>query len=261
MTGVVGWFAERGDVPLAPPPKLREHTPLTDDALAPGGFPVETIRGVTFVLEYCDSRGWASLRTVRCLAIDPTHPARVNAFCRVCQEERRFRIDRIISIADLRTGRILSGSEQIALLAPYLPDADADPDVAALAHLQDATRDGVIPLLQIAMPNGRLSATARVAVLNYVKSEARALGCAVPPHAYIELWIDNFAPTQDMVTTSVTNLLTDKERFARLLPSLLKVARSHESFPEHEESIRDLIQRVRLHFRDKVLRWPRDLRA
>ena len=31
MDGVVGWFERRGEIPLAPPPRLREYGPLADD--------------------------------------------------------------------------------------------------------------------------------------------------------------------------------------------------------------------------------------
>ena len=111
------------------------------------------------------------------------------------------------------------------------------------------------------MPNGRLATAPRVAVLNYVKAEAQALNCAVPPHAYIELWIDNLAPPLDAVVASVNNLLGDKDKFARLLPWLLKVMRCQESFPEQEETVRALIDEVRSHFRHKLFEWPHDIRA
>ena len=248
-------------MPLAPPFRLREYAPLDDDPDGHNDFANREICGVSFALEYCDSRGRASLRTVRCLAVDPLYPACLSAYCHIRQAEQTFRMDRIISIADLRTGRILSSNEQLALLAPYLPGEHADPDFTTLFKLQDATRDGVFALLQLAMPNGRLSTAARVGVLNYVKAEAQALGCVVPPHAYIELWIDNLAPTLDAVATSVANLLADKNKFARLLPWLLKVMRCQESYSQQEEAVRELISEVRRHFRHKLFEWPSDLRA
>ncbi len=261
LEGVVSWFARRGEAPLSPPFRLREYTPLDDDPDNHGNFTNDKIRGVAFALEYCDGRGWASLRTVRCLALDPQHPASLSAYCHVRQAERTFRVDRIISIADLRSGRILSGNEQLALLAPYLPREYPDPDFPALFRLQDATRDGVFALLQLAMPNGRLGAAARVAVLNYVKAEAQALRHVVPPHAYIDLWIDNLSPPLEAVAASVANLLEDKDRFARLLPWLLKVMRCQESFAQQEHDVRELISEVRKHFRHKLFQWPDDLRA
>lgn len=261
MEGVVRWFADLGEVPLAPPAGLREHAPLDDDPDGPDTFVDDTIRGVAFALEYCDGHGWASMRTVRCLEADPAHPARFRAFCNVRQAVRTFRVDRIISIADLRTGRILSSNEHVALLAPYMPVGEIDPDFAALFALQDATRDGVLTLLQLAMPKGRLSAVARVAVLNYVKAEGQALKCATPPYGFVDVWIDNLAPTLDTVTAAVGRLLKDRERFARLLPWLLKVVRCHEASNEREDAMRDLIAEARRHFRRQELEWPRDLRA
>ncbi len=261
MQGVVDWFVRHGERPLAPPARFREYAPLDDDRDGSNDFSDQSIRGLTFALEYCDSRGWDSTRTVRCLAVDPIHPAAIRAHCNVRGEERTFRVDRIISIADLRTGRILSSHEQMALLAPYLHGAYRDPDFVALAALQEATRDGVFALLQLAMQDGTLGTAARVAVLNYVKAEAKAVGCRVPPHAYIELWLDNLSPPLEAVADSVANLLADKDKFARLLPCLLKVMRSNDGHPDREEAMRELMGLVRSHFRQKVFAWPRDVRA
>jgi hypothetical protein len=261
MEGVVGWFARRGDVPLTPPFRLREYAPLLDDPSDDHReFVNKDIRGVAFALEYCDSRGWASTRTVRCLAIDPLHPACISAFCNVRQEERAFRVDRIISIISLRTGRIVSSDEHMALLAPYLP-GEPGPRLADLNTFQAATRDGIFALLTLAMPDGRLTDAARAVLLGYAESEAAASRCTMPPRRYIELWVDNLAPALDAIVEAVTNLLTDKDRFARLLPWLLKVVRSRDCSFDQEEAVRELIAEVRQHFRSKVIEWPGDLRA
>lgn len=258
MHGVVGWFTRRGEVPLTPPPRMREYAPLDDDPDDSRDFTNRRVRGAAFTLEYCDSRGWASMRTVRCVAVDRMHPACLHAYCHVRQEDRTFRIDRIISIADLRTGRIVSSDEFAALLAPALPEEQTDPDIVALIGLQAAARDGVYALLQLAMPDGRLGAAARSVVLDYVRAEAAATKRTLPPHRYVELWIDNLAPPLDAVRLSVTNLLDDKEKFARLLPRLLKIARAQDPLGEEEEPLRELIETVRRHFHRKSLHWPRD---
>jgi hypothetical protein len=178
----------------------------------------------------------------------------------VRQEERTFRIDRIISIAELRTGRIVSSDEMEALLAPGLPAGQTDPDIVTLIDVQAATHDGVHALLQLAMPQGRLSSLVRGIVLDYVRAEARARHAALP-RRYLDLWIDNLAPTLDMVRLSVANLLEDKDKFARLLPFLLKVARAQDPLRAHEDSLRELIAEVRRHIERKPLTWSRDLRA
>jgi hypothetical protein len=262
MEGVVGWFARRGEVPLAPPFRRREYAPLDDDPDGSSNFTNHKICGVAFSLEYCDSRGWASTRVVRCLALDPLHPARLRAYCHVRQAERTFRIDRIISITDLRSGRIVSSDGHRILLAPYLlPDEETDPSLTALIELQDATRDGVFALLQLAMPDGRLSHAARTAVFQYVRQEAEAQRCRMPPGAYVELWLDNLAPPLDAVLGSVRNLLLEREKLARLLPYLLKVVRCRSRSDEDEQALRELIAEVRQHFRQTPIEWPADLRA
>ena len=83
----------------------------------------------------------------------------------------------------------------------------------------------------------------------------------MPPSDLTELWIDNLAPPLDAVVASVASLLTDKEKFVRLLPWLLKAARSVDLFSLQEELLRRLMQDVRFHYRQKY-RDPRiSLRA
>jgi hypothetical protein len=127
--------------------------------------------------------------------------------------------------------------------------------------LQGATRDGVFALLHLAMPDGRLTLAARDIVLGYVQAEAEATCCALPSPAAAELWIDNLAPPLDAVVASVDRLLAEKDKFARLLPWLLKVVRSREAFADQEESVRELIAEIRAHFRRKLMERPSHVHA
>jgi hypothetical protein len=250
MEGVVRWFERRGEIPLVPPLSLREYGSLTDDPdRFGGGYSTAGIRGVAFAIEYLESRGWTSIRTIRCLGIDTRHPASLTAYCHVRDQVCKFRIDRIISIMGLRSGRIVSSDEHVSLLAPYLPNDEREPYISAFVDFQNATRDGVFALLQLAMIDGRLSDESRDMVLDYLKAEADALAIQLPAFELIELWIDNLAPQRDAVVAAVTKLLGEKDKFARLLPWLLKVVRSQEAFPRPEESVRELIAAVRTHFR------------
>ncbi len=262
MAGVVRWFERRGEIPLVPPCDLREYCPLTDNPDPPLDENLsDSICGVAFAIEYFDSHGWMSTRTIRCLAIDPRHPASVNAYCHVRGMVMGFRLDRIVSIIDLRTGRIVSSEQHLALLAPYLPNDAPGPHLRALTRLQAAARDGVFALLQIAMADGRLGEDAREAVVAYAKAEAAAGGFMLPPSELIDLWVGNLAPPLAGVRDSVTRLLRDKDKFARVLPWLLRVGRCQTSPAGFEESLRDLIDKVRLHFREGPHHFPSDIRA
>jgi hypothetical protein len=262
MDGVVRWFERRGGIPLVPPPKFREYASLTDDPdKFGGGYATEGIRGVAFAIEYCDSHGWTSTRTIRCLGIDTRHPASITAYCHVRDRICRFRLDRIISILDLASGRILSSDEHHAVLAPYVLEQEPQPYLASLIAIQQATRDGVFALLQLSMTDGRLREAPRDVIHRYVRSEAGVLGINLPAFELVALWIDNLAPPLDAVSASVARLLQDKARFSRLLPWLLKVVRSQPDFPDQEESIRELISRVRAHFREADGNLPQGIRA
>jgi hypothetical protein len=262
MNGVLRWFERRGEIALVPPPRLREYAALTDDPDKFGaGYSIEGIRGVAFAIEYCDSHGFTSIRTIRCLGIDTRHPASLTAYCHAREKLCKFRIDRIISIMDLRSGRVVSSDEHQALLAPYLPDSEPEPYIQTLTNVQDATRDGVFALLQLGFANGRLADQPRAIVLEYVKAEAKARTLPLPSPDLLALWIDNLAPQRDVVAAAVERLLESKDRFVRLLPWLLKIARSNESFADQEEALRDLMEEVRKHYRDKIGGWPSPLRA
>jgi hypothetical protein len=262
MQGVAAWFAKRGEIPLSPPAGLREYGPLSDDPDRPDDeFGSTVIGGVAFAMEYCDSRGWVSTRAVRCLALDPRPPVSFKAFCNVRGTTRTFRFDRIVSIMGLRTGHILSAEAHLELLAPYQDAHGLDPRLTPMRTLQRATGDGVFALLQLAMLDGRLTAAARDIVLGYVEAEAEATASPLPSPTAVELWVDNLAPPLDAVAASVDRLLAEKDKFARLLPWLLKAVRSREAFADQEESVRELIAEVRGHFRRKLMERPSHVRA
>jgi hypothetical protein len=251
MGGVVEWFERCGEIPLLPPPGVREYSPLTDDLDRPTDAAFnDSVRGVACAIEYCDSHGWTSMRTVRLRAVDPQHPACLSAYCHATDRIMQFRVDRIISILALRTGRVLSSEEHVWLLEPYLAsEHEAGPELY-LAAVQELTRDGVFALLQIAMMGGVLGDSGRDIVIGYVQAEARASRSLLPSARRVELWIDNLAPSLEDVIGAVSALLRDRDRFARLLPWLLKAARCQEALADPEGELHDLFAEVRAHFRD-----------
>jgi hypothetical protein len=260
--GVISWFEKRGEIPLVPPFSVREYAPLIDepDRFA-GGYSTEGIWGVAFAAEYVDSRGWTSISTIRCLGVDTRHPASIAAFCHARERVGKFRVDRIISIRTLRSGRLLNSDEHVTLLAPYLPQEAPDPWLCTLVDVQNATRDGVYGLLQLAMLDGRLGEEPRQAIFGYVMEEAKLRGLEAPAPDLLALWIDNLSPPLDAVAISVARVLEDKDKFARLLPRLLDVARSTTGFPNPDESLRSLIAAVRAHFRTSPNDQPVSVRA
>jgi hypothetical protein len=147
----------------------------------------------------------------------------------------------------------------VALLAPYLLQ-HRQPEISAMRDLLDGAAFGVFALLQIAMAEGRLGDKEREIVLNYVAAEAAALQIPLPPQAAVELWVDNLAPPLDAAVAAIGRLLSDKDKLARLLPSILKLVRSREGAGQ-EQSISDLIAEIRLHYRRKLLESPGPVRS
>lgn len=250
MVSVPGWFERRGEIPLAPPPRLREYGPLSDDPDRPGAsFDDTSIRGVAFALEYCDSHGWVSTRTIRCLGLDTTSPMALQAYCNVRGTTRSFRLDRIVAIGDLRTGRVLGEDQHAMLLGSYCRDDEkVEGRARIMAEARKIARDGVVALLHLAMPEGRLDEKPRAAVLGYLRAEIEAAGGQMPAADALELWVDNLSPSLDTVLDAVRSLLEDKDRFARFLPWVLKVMRCLDSYPQEAESIRELLAAVRAYY-------------
>ena len=262
MEGVVTWFELRGEIPLYPPPRVREYGPISDDIERPvDEYFSDSIKGVACAIEYCDSHGWMSLRTIRCLSIDPHHPASLRAYCSVRRREVTFRVDRIISIIDLRSGTVLPSDEHVALFAPYLPADYMGPHLHALIDVQNATRDGVFALLHVAMRDGFLGDGARSVIFSYVQAEAEEAGCVLPPDELIALWLDNLAPNLDCVIPAVKRLFNDRDKVSRLLPWMVQLARSEPDLAGLEGLLRDLIAEVRRYFRPPPHDHTGDLRA
>ncbi len=262
MGAVVEWFEARGEIPLRQPFRVREYAPVTDDSERPvDEYFLDTIRGVAFAIEYCDPHGWMSTRTIRCLGIDTHHPACISAFCHARGSVMSFRVDRIISIIGLNTGEVVSSDEHLALLSPYLADPEPGSDLSALVALQAATRDGVFALLDVAMAEGNLGEEARALVLDYVRAEADAVGLAMPPTEFVDVWVNNLAPPLESVTRAIRTLLVNRDKFARVLPRLLKVARCPGALDVSEDELRDLFAAVRKHFRRAPRDFPSSIRA
>lgn len=261
-SAVTAWFESRANVPLMPPPGFGEWAPMADDG-APfdADFSRTDIAGLAFGMEYRDEAGEASVRTIRCLAIDSRDPGYIYAYCHYRRDRRTFRIDGIRSIVSLRSGTILGPEAAALLLAPYdLPEA-LSASQYALAALVAVVKPGVSILLALAMPDGRLYDEPRHAVLEYITAEARVLGLALPRLDGIELFVDNLSPPHTAVGEASDALLADREKLARLLPYVMEVAKLTPHRNPHAANVSSLIAAVRDHFRIRAASPSRDFVA
>lgn len=236
-------FAGLSELPLTPPPHFRSYGPLADD---PDPIDLrldtETSRGLAFAIEYCDSRGWISMRTIRCQAASADHPGYLQAWCAVRRTTRVFRLDRIISITHLRTGRLLDGCGHRMILDAILgrtPRAgiDAEPIVGT-------ERDGSALLLALAGAAG--GDAERAVVADYIAAERAARGAAVPSAQAVALWVEHFVPDSHFVREAEERLFRDRDALVRLLPWTLKLASAGTPIdPGQETVLRDLMEMVR----------------
>jgi hypothetical protein len=79
----------------------------------------------------------------------------------VKKANRTFRVDRILTLIDIRTGLIADGMEKDKLLARHVFLADAAEDRKQFVQIQREVRQGVFILLDLAMRDGRLHGAER----------------------------------------------------------------------------------------------------
>lgn len=237
------YFARLPELPLVPPHRFRDYVPLADDPdPADISFDIDTARGLCFGMEYCDSRGWVSMRTVRCLAASAEIPGYLSAWCQVRRTTRVFRLDRIISVTNLRTGRIMDGCSHQLLFDAILgrtprDGVDTDPIVGV-------ERDGAALLLSLAGPQA--DASERAVVGDYIAAERVARGIAVPSAQAVSLWVDHFVPEASFVGEAEDRLWADRDAMLRLLPWTLKIAAARGPVdPEADGAIRSLMDVAR----------------
>ena len=259
---VTAWFESRTNVPLIPPPGFGEWAPDSDDGdPLDADFTRTEIAGLAFGMEYRDETGEASARTIRCLAIDPEGPGYIHAYCHYRRDRRTFCIDGIRSIVSLRSGAILSPEAAGLLLAPYeLPEA-LSAHQRTLASVVAAVKPGVSILLGLAMPEGRLYAEPRRAALAYIMAEAEALSLTLPHLEGLELFLDNLSPPHTVVAQASDDLLSDRAKFARLLPYVMEIAKLTPHRQLRDANLGALITAVREHFRTGTRPVPLDFAA
>jgi hypothetical protein len=251
---VTQWFAERDEVPLVPPPRFYEYAPVLEESDC-RGIPctVDEISAIAFGLNYCDLRGWASTRTVRCIGIDAGPPETLWAYCAIRKTPWPFRLDRIISVANFRTGLILEADRLDQLLAADIPGAELRGRISDIASVRIACRDGVYVLMSLAMKKGRLSHEAREVVLNYVDDEIAASGLKLGRPGATRLWIDNLSPPRTAVISAIERLLLDKSKLTRVMSwSVRAMAAEGPLSATEEASGRQLILAVRDYYREQA---------
>ena len=245
---VAAWFEKRLTATLATPPRFREYAPLSDDPDYPAAnYTVSYVTGTTMGIEYLDLRGWLSTRTIRCVAIDPAHPGFLKAYCNVRKTTRTFRLDRIISTTNLRTGSTAQSGGARVLFAPaYLRDDQA---CRAFVDLVASTSPGVFVLLSLAMRNGWLSSDARDVILDHALAEAEHRGLALPPRDLVALWLENLCPSKEAALDAVGRILADMDGLKRLLPRILEISRTFSSAAQDYDALVELVKALRSFFR------------
>lgn len=115
------WAAVRGHnvVPPAPGhlnvrlPDEDEAETITPEIEGPPDFDCGPISGYSLILCYQDARGQASERRVTCQRLEIAGGfTYLRAHCHERNARRQFRLDRILTVADLHTGEIMSEPEE-----------------------------------------------------------------------------------------------------------------------------------------------------
>lgn len=180
--------AEKVAPPLPTPPRFEPHLPPTEDSPdltaldARFGDDAAGIAGMAFGIVYVDASGERSERRITCHGIETKNGlVYINAYCHERRAPRQFRVDRLISATDWRTGEIFEGAERFLEMLAACGAVDAGQAVATVASAEGADqrramnrcRDGIRILTFLARCDGHFHPTERAVIGRYCDARCR----------------------------------------------------------------------------------------
>lgn len=251
-------FVRRPDTPVIPPATfgpMGGASADTAEASPAGGALLDDIDGLVLAMEYSDESGARTRRIVECRRLNPDLPGYIEGWCRLRDAERTFRVDRIVSLTNLTTGRQIFGAAVQSFFAPYLRQARADATLAEtsaraaerLYLTQRAAANGVKVLLFLAMADGHLHAAEREVVLGYIHEVASG----IMPEASLDMealvgWMENLRPTRQSARSAAVRLSEYADRFPPVARAMLALVKADGVVDEKEEEfVRAIIAAVR----------------
>jgi hypothetical protein len=154
------FFASRPELPPQPAAGFQAHLPREDDVqerIASVEELSRQFRGMTFGIEYCDSRGEVSRRWITVLSMghNAAGDATISARCHMRNAARTFRLDRIETVIDAN-GVVHDPENFFAGLAVLDPDVGRSRERRAGEQYLSAAFDGIQVLCALSHIDGKM---------------------------------------------------------------------------------------------------------
>lgn len=205
--------------------------PDADDADADDieAFVPDDHPGQLLIIEYRDSRGASSKRAIRVVAVeDYQGNLTVRAWCYMRKMTRRFRIDRIETAANARTGEVIDDPADmlcgIGNIEPGKTYKRSGASRAEVARLRDFARPLFLLLVCIARADGRLDPRELVVLIDIAADQAATLGLGRDVAVAFANEMSGVAPTARMLTIAGNRIAKSVEQRDSLAASIERVA-------------------------------------
>ena len=241
-------FRNRPDVPAVAPVDFVMSGPETDPPEDTQDHPsIDDIEGLTLAIEYHHVNGVISSRLITCKSINPNAPGFLRAHCHLRNDFRTFRVDRIRSIKEMGTGKLIDKRGVLEFLAPYIEFA-AEQDKAKTQRLfQRKVGPGIKVLVFLAASDGQVHPAEQKVIIDYARAESRRL---FPYQEFDEVatlrWINHLKPTRNAVRRAVLTLTEDLDHFRNLAGTMMTLIRADGRIDRMEDvAVREIIAEVR----------------
>ncbi len=210
----------RREPPLRPLRGREMYGPAEDDAQPSGPLRdlATDLEGLAIGIVYFDASGGRSERSIRCLKLREHNGLHyIDAWCKLRDAQRSFRVDRIAEIIDYSTGEVID--DVMGFLEPYFESLEIVPIRAAkpksgptAAAAFRAFRDGARVLLFVSMADGELHPTEAAIINAYAVDRIRRFAPeTAEPEAIAARWIGNQSPTRNAAMAALRAVLDDAE--------------------------------------------------
>lgn len=205
--------------------------PAEDDAepAEPARELATDLEGLAIGIVYVSAGGARSERAIRCLRLTEHGGVYyIQAWCKMREAYRSFRLDRIAEVIDYSTGEVID--DVAGFFEPYLDSLAPGPQplawhpppvhVRRQPHRRPASpaaaircfRDGARVLLFISMADGALHPAESAIITGYAVGRIRKRApLTAEPEAVAGRWIRNQAPTRRVAMAALRAVLEDAE--------------------------------------------------
>lgn len=246
-------FARLAEPQIRVPPGHLQHGDGPDDAapLSPRKL-ASDLEGLVIGIVYVDAFGLYSERVIRCHALERSGGyLYIRAYCKLRDDDRTFRFDRIEAVFDYTTGEVDENVDDF--FAPFVADLRPAPERPAETPHQ-ASRRAEAPMIQLygagatvlaflAAADGSIHADEMRVIEGYIDERLRPLDGDKLQRRLSRQWLRAQVPTRDMAVKAMRKVAGDTENAAQVADALVTLISADGVVTEEEMQVaRDMIK-------------------